>query len=332
MLDEPTLVRQWNLLRMLGARRYGMTVSEMAREMKVVVKTIRRDLDLFQKVCFPLEKTVGDRGRQTWKLADQKNVPPLNFSWDEVAVLYFCRHFIEPMVGTNLWEAAQSAFNKIRSTLNEQTIKYLDQFSQLIHCTTFGSTDYRNKAEIIDSLITAIEEHKAVHISYQSQRATEPATRDVYPYRFVRHKGALYLLAFAPDHDQMRRYKIDRIELAEVSNFQFTPRTDFDVQEHLSGSFGIYDGDEDITVVVKFAPAAARYVRESKWHHSQVLTTQRDGSMLARFRLSSTVEIKSWILSFGSSAVVLEPKSLRAEIARELEQMLKSYRDSVVKT
>ena len=83
---------------------------------------------------------------------------------------------------------------------------------------------------------------------------------------------------------------------------------------------------DDVTVVVKFLPAAARYVQESTWHQSQVLTRQRDGSLLARFRLSSTVEIKSWVLSFGANAVVLEPEALRAEIAAELEQLIKALR------
>ncbi len=171
------------------------------------------------------------------------------------------------------------ALGKIRSTLNKQAIEYLDRFPKLFHCTTSGFSDYSNKAEIIDSLAFAAEEHKAVHITYQSQQATEPATRDVYPYCLVRHKGALYLDAFAPEHDKIRRYKIDRIESVEVSNFTFTPPRDFDITTHLAGSFGIYDGDGDVTVVVKFAPVVARYVRESTRHHSQVLTTQRDGSL-----------------------------------------------------
>jgi predicted DNA-binding transcriptional regulator YafY len=330
MPDELPLARQWNLLRILGARHYGVTVREMAQETRVTEKTIRRDLDLFAKLSFPLEKTVGDRGRQTWKLAAGWGPPQLKFSFDEGVALFLCRRFLDPLAGTLLWQAAHSALGKIRSTLNKRAIDYLDQFPQLFHCTTSGFSDYTNKAEIIDSLAFAAEEHKAVHITYQSQQATEPATRDVYPYCLVRHKGALYLDAFAPEHDKVRRYKIDRIESVEVSNFTFTPPRDFDVQKHLAGSFGIYDGDGDVTVVVKFAPVVARYVRESKWHHSQVFINQRDGSLVARFTLTTTVEIKSWIRSFGPHAVVLEPEDLRAEIVRELEQLLQLYQEPAV--
>jgi predicted DNA-binding transcriptional regulator YafY len=80
-----------------------------------------------------------------------------------------------------------------------------------------------------------------------------------------------------------------------------------------------------VTVKIKFLPAAARYVLESQWHDSQKLTKQRDGSLLAEFHLSDTEEIKRWVYSFGSSAIVLEPESLRAQMAQELAATLRAY-------
>ena len=80
----------------------------------------------------------------------------------------------------------------------------------------------RSKAGIIDALIIAIEDRKAVHITYQSQQATETATRDVYPYGLVRHKGSLYLTAFAPEHDQIRRVQ-DRPHRGDRNQFLCVP-------------------------------------------------------------------------------------------------------------
>jgi proteasome accessory factor B len=325
MPDDPPLIRQWNLLRTLAVRRYGVTVREMAQESGVAEKTIRRDLELFDTLGVPLEDIIGDHGRKAWRLAGNWSQPPLTFTFEEAASLYMGQRFLEPLAGTPFWSAAQSAWRKIRATLGDTALRYLDRFSRLFHCTTAGLGDYAAKAEVLDNLTLAIEEYKAVHITYQSQQATEPATRDVYPLQLVRHKGSLYLLAFSPEHDEVRTYKIDRIESVEVSAIVFQRHRDFDVAAHLAGSVGIYDGSGDITVVVRFLPPAARYVSESHWHASQVLTSQRDGSLLARFQLSNTVEIKSWVLGFGANAVVLEPQELRTEIAAELEQLLKAY-------
>jgi proteasome accessory factor B len=325
MPEEPSLDRQLILLHTLIARRHGSTIRELAREMGVTDKTIRRDFNRFKKVGFPLVETTEDHGRKTWRLKNDTKLPPLTFALDEALVLYLARPFLEPLAGTHLWEAAHGALRKIRATLSQSALEYLGRFPALFHCTTHGFGNYASKSHIIDELTVAIEDRRAVHITYQSQRATEPATRDVYPYGLVRHKGSLYLAAFAPEHDQVRRYKVDRIEAIETTQFVFQRPADFKLENLLAGSFGIYDGDDDVTVVVKFLPAVVRYVQESQWHPSQALVPQRDGSLLARFQLSSTVEIKSWVLSFGPNAVVIEPECLRDEIVRELEQLISLY-------
>jgi DeoR-like helix-turn-helix domain len=70
MHDQTSIERQWILLRTLVARRHGISVRDMAREAKVAEKTIRRDLQLFQKLGFPLLETNCERGR----------IPPVSVS------------------------------------------------------------------------------------------------------------------------------------------------------------------------------------------------------------------------------------------------------------
>ena len=66
-------------------------------------------------------------------------------------------------------------------------------------------------------------------------------------------------------------------------------------------------------------------MQESKWHGSQKLTPQPDGSLIAEFRLPDTQEIKRWIMSFGLNATVLEPQELVQEISNDLNIMMKRY-------
>ena len=325
MPDIPPLIRQWTILRSLAARHHGVTVREMAQEMGVVQKTIRRDLDLFRSVGFPLEEVVGERGKKTWRMVHDFRQPPLSFTFEEAVALYLGRRFLEPLAGTLFWDAAQCAFRKINAMLGKPALEYLEQFHLLFHSTAFGASDYSRKAELIDGLMVAIEDRRAVHITYQSQHATEPVTRDVYPYGMAYHKGSLYLIAFAPEHDEIRHYKVDRIDAIDPSKFPFQRPSHFDVAKHLAQSFGIFNAVGDVQVRVKFLPQVARYVLESKWHTSQVLHRQRDGSVLGSFHLSSTEEIKSWILSFGASAIVLEPEELRQAITQELRGLLAAY-------
>jgi len=83
MAEESPLVRQWILLRTLCARSYGATVKEMVDEMSVSDKTIRRDLETFQKAGFPLQETIGDHGQKRWRIDPSKTQPGLTFTFDE---------------------------------------------------------------------------------------------------------------------------------------------------------------------------------------------------------------------------------------------------------
>lgn len=326
MRGRSPLVRQWILLRALSARPAGATVKDLIEELAVSEKTVRRDLEAFQHAGIPLRQETGAHGQKTWRLRPSDGPPGLSFAFDEAIALYLGRRFLEPLAGTLFWDAAQRAFGKVRSTLSPEALKYLDRFAAMFHHTLVGASDYSKKTELIDQLVMAAEDRRITHITYQSLRATEPTTYDIYPLGIVHNGRSLYLVGWSPQHDQLRHWKVDRIQAAQLEQLKFEPPPGFDLREHMSKSFGIFDGDGQVHVKVRFAPPVARYVQEGAWHASQKLTPQRDGSLVAEFDLSSAAEIRRWLLGFGRHAEVLEPETLRHEMAAELHSSLLHYR------
>jgi predicted DNA-binding transcriptional regulator YafY len=326
--DKTSQERQLVLLRSLTARRRGITVKELARELEVTDRTIRRDFMRLRRGGVPLvEEAQGTHGGKAWRLAESARLPAVTFTWDEAAVLYLARQLLEPLAGTGLWHAAHRAMKKVRGTLTKDSIEYLDRFPRLVDWNKGVVADYTAKAPIIDQIMVAIEDSRAIKISYQSQQDERPAERDVHPYAFTRHtlSGALYLVGFAPKHDRIRSYKVNRVHAVETCKLKFQKPADFDPAQYLADSFGIYDGDEDVTVVIEFKKPAARFVEETLWHTSQVVDHRPDGRVRVTFRLSSTVEVKSFVLGFGENAVVIKPESLRSEVAAELARMIDAY-------
>jgi predicted DNA-binding transcriptional regulator YafY len=327
MNDESPLIRQWILLRTLAARKYGATVKELAREAGVSIKTIRRDLETFQTAGFPLREVVGDFGRKKWHLESAKPPADLNFTWDEAAALYLGRRLLDPLMGTMFWQAAREAFRKIQAVLEPVPREYLDKFATMFCQTMIGTHDYSKKADLIDSLMQAIEDSQAVAMTYQSLAATEPVTYTVWPYGLVYHRGSLYLVGRTRRHEDTCHWKVDRIEAVTLKDQRFQRPEEFDLQKHLAKSFGVFQGDGEVCVKVRFLPAVARYVGEATWHPSQKLTRQRDGSVVAEFTLDGTEEIKRWIMSFGKCAQVLEPEELRHEIIQELREAVLGHEE-----
>lgn len=332
MGDETGLERQWRLLRILGARHLGATIRELAQESGVSEKTIRRDLQTFAKVGFQLQEEKQAHGRKAWKLVVSGDTPSLSFNIDEALALYLGRRFLDPLAGTYVGDAAQRAFVKIKSCLGSAATRYVEKMAGNLCHRVIGASDYSQKSELIDRLMQGIEERHQVYLTYRSLQATEPVSYHVYPYGLAYFRGSLYLVAHAPDHEEVRHYKVDRIEDVAIEDLPFTRPDDFDLASHLAGAFGVFQGQGDVTVRIRFAPAVARYVAESRWHASQQLAPQRDGSLLAQFRLSHTEEIKRWIMSFGSNAEVLEPAQLRDEVVAELSGLLAAYQSTAQKS
>jgi proteasome accessory factor B len=321
---DPPLLRQWRLLRTLCASRQGRTLRELAADAGVSEKTVRRDLVTLAQAGFPLTEKTVSHGKKQWRMETAAGVPEFKITFDEALGLYLANRLLEPLAGTGFWESAQSALKKIRVMLGDTAIHYVEQMADAVHVTRRAG-NYAHKAELIDRLLQALEERRVAWLTYRSQRATEPVTYDVHPYGLTCHRGALYLIGFAPQHNEIRTWKIDRIEKVEPDVMPFTRPDDFNLEKHLSGSFGVFHENKPSRVVIRFSREVARYVRESTWHASQKLTTQPDGALLAMFDLTSTAEIKQWALSFGAQAEVLEPAALREEVAAEVETLGRVY-------
>ena len=415
--------RQWQIVIAMMSRRGGVTVKELASEVGVDVRTIHRDLKTLRAAQFPLEERTSEHGRKHWKLAEGGTHVPIQFTWPEAVSLYLGRRLLDPLAGTNFWQSAHSAFGKIRATLGEAALLQLDKVSRSFLQTMPGISDYSSKADLIDSLMLAIEDHKIAFVAYQSERATEPVTLELYPYGIVYHRGSLYLIAYSRDHEtrsqqtnekqeavadlvtdptspspqgtrlsfsaktvadlvtdptsprpqgtrppfsaktvadlvtdptspsprgtrppfsaatppvpgdesgnSLRHFKIDRVTDVEVTTLQFSLDPNFHLQKHLANSFGIFQGgdrpDHLQKIRIRFSSEAARYVQEKTWHPSQTLHREKDGSVILEVSLNNTTEIKSWTLSFGPRATVLEPASLRNEIIADLKTLLNKY-------
>ena len=322
---SPQLVRQWLLLKMLSGKGVGQTVERLAVELEVTDKTIRRDLTVFRDAGFPVEEQAGHHGRKTYRIDPKWQRSDLSFTYDEALALYLGRRYLGPLAGTMVGEAAEGAYRKIRAVLSPQATRYLSRLEGAFCETHFGLGDYASQREILDTLLIGIEDRHVVFITYRSQSSTEPVTYDVHPYSLTRHRYALYLIGFKPDDGQVRTWKVDRIERANLDAMPFTRPDDFDPETYLAGSLGIYHGDREIGVRIHFTPAVARYVEETRWHASQSNRRQEDGGLIVEMRLSSTVELKSWLLGFGRHAEVLEPVELRDEMREELRQALEAY-------
>jgi predicted DNA-binding transcriptional regulator YafY len=149
--------------------------------------------------------------------------------------------------------------------------------------------------------------------------------RKVDPYRIWFFSGTFYLIGFCHKRKEVRVFALDRIKMLHQTKEQFEVPEDFDFEDFVGPSFGVFQG-EPVKVKVWFAPDVAGYIEEKIWHESQQIEEEDDGSVIFEAEVAGTDEIKFWIMSWGSHALVLEPDSLREEIRAEAEETAERYK------
>jgi len=122
----------------------------------------------------------------------------------------------------------------------------------------------------------------------------------------------------------MRTFACDRIKSIDISDESFIVPNNFNIDEYIQSSFGVFHG-KTTKVEIWFAPEAAEYIKEKKWHESQEILKQEDGSILFKAEVAGIHDIKIWVMSWGAKAKVIEPDSLKKEIKSEIDSLVTLY-------
>lgn len=336
------LVRQWNLLRMLQTRGEGIPLTDLAFELEVADRTVQRDLELLQDLGFPITFDADDFGKRYWRMPhDYFKTGPLFLSLTEAISLHLARHFFEPLTGTLFANGLDGVLEKIRSIIPAKALEHFRDLEESLHVRAFGSVDYSEKSDVLEKLFEAARGCQRVELGYRSLWRRKEYTTQFDPYGIVIFEDDLFVVGHSYRANAVRVFKVARVTSVEMANELFERPAGFSLEKTFRDSFGIMQSDADPTeIVVRFEGPMAALVEEREWHESQRLQWLANGetlfeaqpeepeALIATFRLSNVVEFKRWILSFGGSAEVIRPESLRHEICSELMRASERYERS----
>ena len=321
MSDNKQIVRQLDILRELAARTYGMTYRELAEEWGVSKRTIQRDLNDLLDVGFIIHGEMRD-GKKRFTV--QNNVPPLNFPIDEIIALIFIEGIVSPLEDTPYKDAFQKTLNRIRTVLPEQMQAFLERAGEAYYPHHRGQKKLLSP-QIFKTAHRAIKERKVCTITYRAITTGQIKTYPITPLKFLYYHNGYYLLCRNPNYGHLLTLAAERIQDLEITSQTFEPPDDLDIENPIQQAFGI-TLEDPIDVKIRFSAWQARYIKQRIWHPSQEIEELDNGEIILSFQAGGLYEIKSWILSHGADAEVLEPASLREAIIKELGKNLTIYK------
>lgn len=299
-----------------GARR----AEDLAATFETSKRTIYRDMDALAESGVPIVSMPG----HGYSLVDGYFLPPLSFSHDEAIMLLLGADAMAGTFDAQYRKAADSAGAKIETVLAPKQrgdVKSLK--ASFMFVSSFLASDPA-VLERLQQLRRAILECRVVRFRYHARFAapeSSGAFRLADPHGLAFVERSWYLSARDHKHDDVRRFRLDRIEALSLTDTYYA-RPD---AEALLAERDRNARDElSLEVVALFAPRVARWVREARSWFAVSEEDTRDG-LRVTFRVRHADELTQYLLQWGGAVRVESPASLRAQLADEARAMLAAH-------
>jgi predicted DNA-binding transcriptional regulator YafY len=316
--SRPPLERMLRIHQALQAGGFP-NASTLAREIEVATKTIHRDLEFMRdRLNLPVEFNPAKNGYHY--TGEVSAFPTMQITEGELFALVVAEKALQQYRGTSFEKPLLSAIKKMEQALPDTISLNLADIGQAI--------SFRTRAEpildlkIFDALAKAVSQRRQLELAYRKpgQAKTEP--RIVDPYHLANINGEWFLFAYDHARKDTRTFVPARIQSARQTGGTFQRPQKFSLEKRLRDSFGVYSGEGEYEVVIRFNARAADYIREKKWHESQQLRELKGRGVELKLKLSSLAEIERWILSWGGDAKVLKPRELAEAVRQSARKIL----------
>lgn len=298
------------------------TAAQLSSDLEVSRRVIFNDRNfMIHRLGAPIAY---DRVRGGWYYRDESWIlPGIIMTEADLLAFFLSIEVSRRYLGTSMEQLLYSAVEKLSQSISGTISVKLDTLRSIYSFT--GSTLLASNEKVLLDLHQAISTSTRVWMRYYTASRDEHTQRVVHPYHLSNIRGDWYLLAFDELRQEIRNFAIGRIEEWKLLDDKFKRDPHFSPADFLSSAFNAERGAETEDIVIRFAPEAARYVRERQWHETQQIEEEAGGGLLLKFRTSGLGEVKRWVLQYGANAEVLAPDALRKDCRDEVNKLHSLY-------
>ena len=275
-----TSSRSLRLLSLLQGRRYWPG-GELAGQLQVSPRTLRRDVDRLRELGYPIQAQRGVEGG--YQLAAGAALPPLLVDEDEaVALAVGLQAAAQGAVG-GIEESSVRALAKVVQVMPARLRRRVEALSAMMVPASWGDAAQATvDPGILTTAALACRDSERIRFSYTA--AAGPRTdRQVEPHRLVLLGRRWYLVAYDLDRHDWRSFRLDRLAAPQGTGARFRPRPlpSADAAAFVREGVGNVTATYDVEALVE-APAAAVRERIGRWS-----TVEDSGATRCRVRMTA---------------------------------------------
>jgi predicted DNA-binding transcriptional regulator YafY len=216
-----TSARLLRLLALLQSRR-DWNGSQLAEELSVTTRTVRKDVARLRALGYPVTAATGVAGG--YRLGAGTALPPLLLDDEEaVAVAIGLRTAAASGGVAGIEETSSRALAKLEQVLPA----HLHRRVSALHDTTLAIAPPPTPvpAAVLSAIAATIRDHRRLRFDYEDHSG-RTALRTVEPHRLVHARARWYLVAWDADREDWRTFRVDRMQPRAHAGARFPPRPD----------------------------------------------------------------------------------------------------------
>ncbi len=334
-LDTQTFLRRIDILQRLPAHGSGkVSTRELLEQLQaagyaVEKRTVERDLEflrdgsawLGQVVCDDRTKPYG------WSIVRNSQRRAIaGLSVDEALALAWIDRFGQGLLPQGMVQTLQPFFREAQERLrhDQRAQAWLAHKVRLINARPVAPPPAATPA-VLRNVTQALYEDVQLQLDYRNAQGAH-SRMTVSPLALVSRDLNLYLVAWIARFANLRVLHLSRMRGTKVLNLAAERPVDFDIDAYLASGVMQLGGQEQ-RVRLRFTAFAGQPLLDAPMGRDQQVHAQsEDGTLELSAIVRVSPQFKAWLLGYGAAVTVIEPQTLRQDMAQEIERMWGEYR------
>jgi len=325
-----TLIRQWELLKLLPKRGTGKTAKDLAVTLndagfKVSKRQIERDLTTLSGP-FPLD--CKDQSiPYGWKWMDGRSADLPGLTVAEALSMKLVEDTLKPLLPQSVLASLESNFKQAQEKLASLDAENPNaQWASKVRNVqpTLPLLPPQVNQEVLEIVQDSLLLNKKLEAEYQSMNSEQSAIMKLQPLGLVNRGSVTYLVATAFDYSDARLYALHRISKAVKLDEDVVRPGDFNLDDYINSGALQFGNGKFLHLEAYVNDWLAKFITETPLSTDQKLIVDGDKTRLTA-TVPDSMQLQWWILSHGAGIEVLAPMELRTDIYETLKQAASAY-------
>ncbi|MGM0846534.1 MAG: helix-turn-helix transcriptional regulator [Bacillota bacterium] len=315
-----------NMLAILWMLRSGekITAKQISEKLEMNIRTVYRYIDTISTSGVPIISEPGHNGG--YSLMNHFIEAPLFFDFEEQTSLIHAAVFAEE-AGYYGGEALKRAISKLSKYSNQEQESKINE--HLTRLEVISGISSLTMEPFLKEMEQAVADGYSVKILYRKSSEKQLNDRLIDPYRIIYWNNKWYVIGFCHLRNDIRSFRIDRIEILEPTEHNFNPPENFSARDFFMKGLlpTIEDKEEIITLVIHGDKNVLADICQHWFlgHYLQERTSSQAVFLLEKDIIHTYVPYL--LLPYNKAIKVIEPISLKKRLIEVLSELINFHQE-----